>query len=98
MPPLSDQVDNSKCDTHCVGFPADNCMFCDLSGVPVYYAVWNSGLKSVITNAGASASTSSGSSSTSASAAAVVTVSGGALESSTVYFSLSDSLQVKQLL
>ncbi len=25
MPPLSTQVDNSKCDTACVGYPSDNC-------------------------------------------------------------------------
>jgi hypothetical protein len=44
---------------------------------PVYYAVWNDGLESVVTNAAASSSASPGASSTASSTASVVTVSGG---------------------
>jgi cell wall integrity and stress response component len=92
MPPLSSKVDDSKCSATCVGYPGDNCMFSILisfktiltieggspSGLtPVYYAVWNSGLVNIVTNAPASATESSGSSSTSANAAVVATVTGG---------------------
>lgn len=74
MPPLSTKVDDSKCSAPCVGWTPDNCGS-PSGSTPVYYAVWNAGLKSVVTNAPAS-SASSGASSTSSSAA-VVTVSGG---------------------
>jgi cell wall integrity and stress response component len=94
MPPLIYKVDISKCSASCAGYPNDNCMCSQqmfetaltLKGgspsgsTPVYYAVWNSGLDSIVTNAPASSSASAGASSTTTSGAAVVTVSGGEFE------------------
>ncbi|KAJ6017573.1 hypothetical protein N7451_000952 [Penicillium sp. IBT 35674x] len=57
LPPSSDKVDSSNCDTPCPGWPKDDC------GADDYYSVYTTGLESDVESYSASTTSSSSSSS-----------------------------------
>ncbi|KAJ6083943.1 hypothetical protein N7486_010743 [Penicillium sp. IBT 16267x] len=61
LPPSSDKVDSSNCDTPCPGYPQDKC------GADDYYSVYTTGLEGDVQSYSASTTSSSSSSNSTAS-------------------------------